>query len=149
MKQPSTNLFELVKTFSPAERVAIKQTLAKNKQQNVYLKLFHYLEHHAHLKGYTYNKVLMQRELQIENLPVIKNQLYQLLAAWLIKNTEPTGNVRKHYRRIEFVYQLMGRGLFKHALAEIKTINKLATEGENFEVLIYLSQIELEFIENF
>jgi hypothetical protein len=78
MKTPSAELFKLVKSLNPSEKVHFKRYMSRKGQQNHYVKLFDAVNS---LNSYDDKKLKkkLKNEPFIKHLPVIKNYTYEAI----------------------------------------------------------------------
>lgn len=138
-KNPSNDLFLLVKSLSGSEKVhLVKNVLKKNQKEPVYFRLFSLIA-----KQDEYNEMLILKNFEGMNQATLsdkKYQLYNLIVNNLSERQKSTeAELRKMLNRIEFLY---GKLLYDQAYEVVKKGQDMCNKYEYFTHLLLFSEWE-------
>lgn len=144
MKIPSADLFELTKSLSKHEKRFILLELKESKQ-NINYKLYLTI---SKQKKYNEKKLKLDIHEQkiINNLPFHKNNLYNKILSLLRKYQLKSSEKLKLTEEVEYLNILKGKRLYKKLGKEIKRLEKICKEQENFDLLLIILRCKSQFI---
>jgi hypothetical protein len=145
MKTPSDELFKLVKSLNPSEKIHFKRFMSRKGQQNHYVKLFDAVNSLNSFDDKKLKKKL-KNEPFIKHLPVIKNYTYEAILRSLQDLHPDTSVDLKLQDYIQQAEILVRRKLNAAATKIISKAQKLAIKHEKFHYLVLLNAMELRII---
>lgn len=140
-KTGSSDLFELIRSLSKAEKAAFKIYVRRGDTQSpMYLKLFDLVEKR---KAYDEKKTIQLLKIEPIRFPELKHYLYNLVLKSL--NDFYSGQSVKYKLReyLNIINILLERGLYDQCSKQIRKAKALAAKFEQHSFLIELHDFEL------
>lgn len=143
-------LFQLIKTLNRGEKRAFKLYASKYAKQatNAYVRLFEVIDAQKKYDEQAVKKKFSGKKFA-NQLPVLKNQLFNLILASLRSKAAQGNPLLKVNEKSEYAYLLFQRGLFKEAASNIAKARQIATQYQMYVQLLFVLELEKMVMEQY